>query len=89
MKIKQMRMKRLYFDNSGGVDKIYKGIFIHDKTKIGSAKQITRKNKNIDNIRKKYNESSKVPFDLRFIDYSELYLNNAKQSVVRLKNTNY
>lgn len=84
-----MRMKRLYFDNSGGVDKISKGIFIHDKTKIGSAKQITRKSKNIDNIRRKYNESSKVPFDLRFIDYSELYLNNAKQSVVRLKNTNY
>lgn len=89
MKIKQMRMKRLYFDNSGGVDKISKGIFIHDKTKIGSAKQITRKSKNIDNIRRKYNESSKVPLDLRFIDYSELYLNNAKQSVVRLKNTNY
>jgi hypothetical protein len=89
MKIKQKRMRRLYFDNSGGVDKISKGIFIHDKTKIGSAKQITRKSGNIDNIRKKYNESSKVPFDLRFIDYSELYLNNAKQSVVRLKNTNY
>ena len=84
-----MLMKRLYFDNSGGVDKIYKGIFTHDKTKIGSAKQITRKSENIDNIRKKYIESSKVPLELRFIDYSELYLNNTKQSVVRLKNTNY
>ena len=37
-----MRMKRLYFDNSGGVDKIYKGIFIHDKTKIGS--NVVKKN---------------------------------------------
>ena len=89
MKIKQKRSKRLYFDNSGGVDKIYKGIFTHDKPKIGSAKQITRKSENIDNIRRKYKESSKVPLDLRFIDYSELYINNARQSVVRLKNTNY
>ena len=89
MKIKQQRIRRLYFDNSGGVDKIYKGVLPNDRKKIGSAKQIIRSSKNIDNIRKKYHESSKVPFDLRFIDYSELYLNNAKQSVVRLKNTNY
>jgi uncharacterized protein involved in exopolysaccharide biosynthesis len=85
MKIKQKRMKRIYFDNSGGVDKIYKGILPNDRKEIGSAKQIIRSSENIDNIRRKYHESSKVPF----IDYSELYLNKAKQGVVRLTHTNF
>ena len=89
MKIKQKRMGRLYFDNSGGVDKIYRGVFAQDKTKIGSANKITRKNENIDNIRQKYRDSSKVPFDLRFVDCSELYINKVKQGVLRLTHTNF
>lgn len=89
MKIKQHRMRRLYFDNSGGVDKIYKGVLPNDRKKIGSAKQIIRSSENIDNIRKKHRDSSKVPFELRFIDYSELYINKVKQGVIRLTHTNF
>lgn len=33
MKIKQQRIRRLYFDNSGGVDKIYKGVLPNDRKK--------------------------------------------------------